>query len=297
MRQECNCPLCGRALQSVLLEAKDRWFGVSGDFDVRECGDCELAVTHPQLRGVALARYYPSSYSAWRRPNQILGAPRRVLSRIRSMLPPFGALKLRGRGAMLDVGCGRGDLAAHFAQAGWNSYGLDNSPAAVAAAQEIGVDAREGTLASAPWAAASFDLIVMNHSLEHMPDPVEALETARRLLREDGALVVAVPNWQSLQRRAFGTYWAPLDVPRHLTHFSPQALRLAARQAGFTRVRTRNYATGVGLPLSLWFWLARSPLRGRRQQTLLLTAAVSYPITWLVGRTLGGDATYLVARP
>jgi SAM-dependent methyltransferase len=168
---------------------------------------------------------------------------------------------------------------------------------AVAAARTIGVDAHEGTLDSAPWGDASFDLVIMNHALEHMPDPVEQLRTVRRLLRDDGALVVAVPNWQSWQRRLFGTYWGPLEVPRHLTQFSPHALRLAAVEAGFTAGTVRNYTTGVGLPVSLWYSLSHSNLLGRRQSALLMAGAVLYPLTWVIGRALGGDATYLVARP
>ena len=105
-----------------------------------------------------------------------------------------------------------------------------------------------------------------------------------------------MPNWDSWQRRAFKENWTPLDVPRHLTHFSPRSLRLVAREAGFRRGNTRNYPTGVGLPLSLWFSAGGGTLTGARQSALLGAGAVMYPLTWLAGRLLGGDATYLVAE-
>ena len=164
------------------------------------------------------------------------------------MLPPYDAMRHRGAGSLLDVGCGRGDLASNFANAGWRASGLDISPAAVAAAREVGVDAHVGTIETAPFQDGSFDLVIMSHSLEHMPDPAGALAHARRLLRDGATLIVAVPNWDSWQRRRFGADWTPLDVPRHLTHFSPRALHLAARRAGFVNSRTRNYPTGIGLP-------------------------------------------------
>lgn len=279
----------------MALRTRDRWFGLDGEFEVRECSECELGVTHPRLSGEALARYYPSQYDAWRRAPSVLGRLRQGTAAIRAGLRPFGALRRRP-GAMLDVGCGRGDLAASFASAGWRSCGLDISPAAVDAARAVGVDAQVGTIETAPWPDASFDLIVMNHSLEHMPDPLGALRRARALLQRGGTLVVAVPNWGSWQRRLFGSHWTPLDVPRHLTHFSPRSLHLGAERAGFARGRTRNYATGVGLPVSLWFSLSERPLTGARQQLALLVSALMYPLSWLCGRVLGGDATYLVAE-
>jgi SAM-dependent methyltransferase len=212
------------------------------------------------------------------------------------MLPPYGALARDGSGMILDVGCGRGDLASNFARAGWHSCGLDISPAAVRAAREVGVDAYVGTIEEARWDDGTFDLVIMSHSLEHMPDPAQAVKRAHALLKVGGTLVVAVPNWESWQRYRFGATWTPLDVPRHLTHFSPHALHLAARQAGFQRGRTRNYPTGVGLPLSLWFSVGGGSLTGLRQTALLGAGAVMYPLTWAAGRVAGGDATYLVAR-
>jgi SAM-dependent methyltransferase len=278
-----------------VLTARDRWFGIAGEFELRECTHCRLAVTEPRLEGEALARYYPSDYDAWQRRHDRLRALRSSLARVRAGLPPFGVFKRRGEGTLLDVGCGRGDLASNFIRAGWHGCGIDISPSAVAAAREVGVNAHVGTMESAPWADGTFDLIIMNHSLEHIADPLGALRRARSLLKEDGALIVAVPNWDSWQRRTFGTYWTPLDVPRHVTHFSPHALHLAARLAGYARGRTRNYVTGVGLPMSTWFWSARRPLTGRLQPGMLLAGGLLYPLSWALGRLFGGDATYLVA--
>jgi SAM-dependent methyltransferase len=293
--QPCRCPVCDRELTTVALIARDHWFGLGGSFELRECPDCRLAVTHPAPLGDEAAAYYPEQYDAWQRPNPALRAVRGLTATVRAMLPPYGALRRRGSGSVLDVGCGRGDLASNFAQAGWYASGLDISPAAVQAAREVGVDARVGTIETAPWEDASFDLVIMSHSLEHMPDPAGALAHARRLLRDGGTLIVAVPNWDSWQRRRFGANWTPLDVPRHLTHFSPRALNLAARRVGFTNSRTRNYPTGIGLPLSLWFAAGGGTLVGRRQMALLAAGAALYPVSWLTGRMTGGDAVYLVA--
>jgi SAM-dependent methyltransferase len=71
------------------------------------------------------------------------------------------------------------------------------------------------------------------HSLEHLPNPGEAIRHAARLLAPGGTLIIAVPNNDSLQARAFGDRWLHLDLPRHLAHLSTRSLRYGLRQNGF----------------------------------------------------------------
>jgi SAM-dependent methyltransferase len=297
--EACICPLCKSSMDDgPVLDARERWFGIDGTFEIRECPRCRIGVTHPQLDGDALRRFYPSQYSQWHRSRRSLfNHGMALVTALRAELPPYGAFRRRAAGRLLDVGCGRGDLAARFLAHGWSAVGLDVSPEAVESARAAGVDAVEGTLTTASWPDASFDLIVMNHSLEHMPNPMEALRRARALLRPGGTLIVAVPNWACWQRRVFGTYWLHLDVPRHLTHLTPHALRAAAERAGFRRGRTRRCVTAVSLPLTLWSWLARPDvLSGRLRQAIMLIGAASYPLQWCISRPLGGDSVYLVAE-
>ena len=292
----CVCPVCGRELPEVALVARDKWFGRGEAFELHGCPDCRLAVTYPEPSADELEAYYPAEYQSWQHPSRSLRLVRDLTARLRASLPPWGGFRRRGAGAMLDVGCGRGDLLLRFAEAGWSVAGLDISESAVRAARELGVEAQVGTIDTAPLPEASFDLVVMNHALEHLHDPAGAIGHAHRLLRDGGSLIVAVPNWDSRLRRWFGINWMPLEVPRHLTHFSPKALHLASRRAGFRVSRTRRYAMGVGLPLSLWFAVGGGPIVGRRHTMLLAAGAGLYPVSWLAGRVLGGDGIYLVAE-
>src|SRR5205823_10757107 len=81
--------------------------------------------------------------------------------------------------------------------------------------------------------SASFDVITMWHSLEHVHHPMKILREAHRLLVPGGRLLVAVPNIDSLPFRWFGSAWYGLDLPRHLTHFAPWTLHLMLERAGF----------------------------------------------------------------
>jgi len=112
--------------------------------------------------------------------------------------------------------------------------GLDVSTNAVQhVREELRLPALVGTLPHPELRPASFDVITMWHSLEHVHAPLEVLQEAHRLLVPGGKLIVAVPNIDSLPFRWFGAAWFGLDLPRHLTHFAPWTLHLMLERARF----------------------------------------------------------------
>src|SRR5207248_5991801 len=170
--------------------------------------------------------------------------------------PPLNAIAAATPGTLLDVGCGRGDLGAAFIRRGWRVSGVEPSPEACAVARRQGVDAREGTLDSVEFPDGSFDAVVMRHSLEHVPDPIADLGRVFRLVRPHGLLVISVPNFDSWERRRFGSAWFHLDLPRHRTHFTPQSLRLALSKSGFEVQSVETSGDAGSLPATLQYRLA-----------------------------------------
>ena len=149
---------------------------------------------------------------------------------------------------VLDVGCGRGYLLRDLAAKGWSCAGIDipGSPLPIDAAK-LGLDCRNGDACLLPWPSNFFDLVVINHVLEHVRDPWAACLEANRVLCKRGLLYVGVPNYGSFQSRLFGTNWFPLELPRHIYHFAAASLGLLLRQTGFTprRWETRSFRQGV----------------------------------------------------
>jgi SAM-dependent methyltransferase len=118
---------------------------------------------------------------------------------------------------------------------GWRVVGLDvSSDAVTRIRKELGLTAFTGTLPHPELSPGSFDVITMWHSLEHVHNPREVLRQAYFLLAPGGKLLIAVPNIESLPFRWFGKSWYGLDLPRHLTHFSPRTLKLMLDRVGFT---------------------------------------------------------------
>jgi SAM-dependent methyltransferase len=166
---------------------------------------------------------------------------------------PWRTLAGQNPGRLLDVGCGRGDLGAALASQGWYVAGVDPSEGAVEFARARGVDAQAGTLETVDYPAESFDAVVMRHSLEHVPDPLGDLKRIHRLLEPGGLLLASLPNFDSWERRRFGSAWFHLDLPRHRTHFGPKSLRLALEQSGFDVVATETSGDAGSLLASVQY--------------------------------------------
>jgi len=169
----------------------------------------------------------------------------------------LGAGDVAAAPRLLDVGCGNGALLARMRSKGWKVEGIDIDPGALKVARAAGLAVTRATLADLvdEGPQRRFDVIALDHVLEHLHDPVASLRDARRLLAPGGALWLATPNLAALGHRLFGRSWMPLDPPRHLILFSPRALARALHSAGFEQLvsqpaaRTANwvFAASVGI--------------------------------------------------
>ena len=111
--------------------------------------------------------------------------------------------------------------------------GIEPRKEASAAARKHGLEVHDGTLDDYD-ADGQFDLIVLLHVLEHIPEPLRTIQKAFSLLSPGGQLVLAVPNADSVERRLFGEFWDAWDIPRHIHHFSPGSLRKLVTRAGLS---------------------------------------------------------------
>ncbi len=200
-------------------------------------------------------------------------------------------------GRVVDVGCGRGDLAAGFVDRGWTATGVEPSPEACAVARTRGVDARVGTLADVVLEPDAYDAAVFHHSLEHTSDPVGDLEKTHAALRPGGLALITVPNFGNWQPRTMRSRWYHLDLPRHRTHFTPDGLRRALTTAGYEVERITTSTSTVGLPASIQYALFGRCLfpggLGLRIASGLCVLVL--PLARLLDRR-GGDQLHAVAR-
>lgn len=172
-----------------------------------------------------------------------------------------------GRGSLLDVGSGTGELLAGARTRGWRVQGVEPERTAAAMARERGVEVAVAPLEDAGLAPRSWDVVSAFHVLEHIPDPIAFLRTLARWARPGGHVVVEVPNFDSRLRKRRGGAWSHLRPLEHINHFTPRTLEASLRGAGLEPVAIAT-PTWVTPPQTLEQALLDLGLDGRGRRAL-----------------------------
>jgi 2-polyprenyl-3-methyl-5-hydroxy-6-metoxy-1,4-benzoquinol methylase len=241
-----NCPVCGSSNLQPTLKATD--FTVSKkQFDIWQCGHCSLRFTQqvPSINEIG-AYYKADAYVSHTDTREGLVNKLYHLVRKRTLI---GKLRLvqhytgLQKGHLLDLGAGTGAFIKTTLDAGWNSIGLEPDEDS----RKIANSVHQVQLKTSPelfqQIPGSFDAITMWHVLEHVHQLQEYMAQLSKLLKPDGRLFIAVPNYTCYDANVYKDNWAAYDVPRHLYHFSPQAMKqlLAVHQLKLKTVRPMWY--------------------------------------------------------
>lgn len=236
MLKHNKCPLCGSDKIYVLYECKDHL--VTGqEFPVSRCRACSFVFTNNYPEEKESGLYYTSdeyiSHSDTTKGliNKIYHLVRkRMLSSKFRMLKKRSGLKLA---SVLDIGSGTGYFPLYLKKKGWECQGFEISENARKYAQS------KNDLTLLPpddievFEAGTIDIITMWHTLEHFYYPGEYLDSAYRLLKDGGLLVIALPNHWSYDAKRYREFWAAWDVPRHLWHHNSDTIQRLAEKYHF----------------------------------------------------------------
>jgi len=144
-------------------------------------------------------------------------------------------------GRLLDVGCGTGEVLSVARNRGWAVQGAEPvEDSATYAVQQRGLDVRCALLEESGLPQRSYDVVSAFHVLEHMTDGLAFLRSIARWARPGGYVVIEVPNFGSIHRRAFGGGWPGLRPLEHVAHYTPVTLASAMQRAGLGPVRVHT---------------------------------------------------------
>jgi len=228
--------------EAVYLTVKDH--SVSGEtFTLLLDTELQLLKTHPQPNADSLSRYYESddyiSHTDGKRSlfEKLYHAVKQKALRDKvKLVQQYDP----NRGSLLDIGAGTGDFLVAAKNAGWQITGVEPSPKARAIATNKGIVFADDLAAISTH---SKDVITMWHVLEHVPDIETHIAELKRILKPEGVLIIAVPNYKSYDAQYYKEFWAAYDVPRHLWHFSKTSIKklFAARNMELIKIAPMKF--------------------------------------------------------
>ena len=235
MKEYSHCPICNNSNFSFFKECKD--YTASNDsFSIVQCTNCQFTFTNPIPIESEIGKYYDSeNYVS--HSNTSKGITNKLYQIIRNytLRKKVKLLQsLNPNNKLLDIGCGTGEFLNQSKINGFDVLGIEPSEKArTQAKNNFHLEVKEES-AIEKLGDQTFDFITMWHVLEHVYPLNERVQQMHRLLKDNGQIIIAVPNRESYDAHYYDKYWAAYDVPRHLYHFTPNTIAQLFENHGFT---------------------------------------------------------------
>jgi SAM-dependent methyltransferase len=204
---------------------------------IMQCDSCGFKFTNPRPEETEAGKYYQSedyishSNTSKGLVNSLYQQVRKITlkRKLKQVVSSTGKLQ----GSLLDMGCGTGEFLNTCKQNGWLVKGIEPSASAREfASNQYGLDVKN----AGEWNVFTdkeFDAVTAWHVLEHVYDLAGTVSQVKRMLKDDGVFIVALPNCSSADAEFYGKYWAAYDVPRHIWHFTPPPVKAFFEKNGF----------------------------------------------------------------
>ncbi|MBD3639044.1 MAG: class I SAM-dependent methyltransferase [Crocinitomicaceae bacterium] len=236
-----KCPICESTNLENYLTSKDFTFSKE-EFSVQKCGDCGFRFTNPIPREDEIGRYYGADNYMSHATQNTKGLMPFVYKRVRNMNlnRKLRLVRKYSKGkSLLDIGAGNGFFLNACRSEGYAVQGIEPDERARDVAKKD-FDLELKTPESLPQLDSNaVDVITMWHVLEHVYHLKRDIKEYLRILKDDGALILALPNIDSYDSNYYGEYWDGLDLPLHLYHFTPKDVSNLFNQFGYEVVEMR----------------------------------------------------------
>ena len=269
---------------SIYISTKD-YFKSQEAFDLVLDSSREILITTPQPAPEDLAGYYQSQAYISHSNTQkgIVPFLYRLAQKwsLKNKINLINSLS-NHKGTLLDIGAGTGNFCETSKQNSWDVYGVEPSEKAREIAAKKNIFLHQSI---EDFKGQQFDVVTLWHVLEHLPDLENTITAIQKLLKPNGVLIVAVPNYNSFDAKHYKGFWAAYDVPRHLWHFSQKSMsKLFSKNMKLLKTKpmifdsfyvsllSEKYKTGNSFAIkALWigFWSNISALSTKEYSSLI----------------------------
>lgn len=211
----------------ILCQSEVNFFGQNNGYNIYRCPDCRLGFTE-KLQSQQADYHRDETYIE----EEVL-FKNIFLKRVNIIT------KFSKAGLALEIGCSTGLMLSLLKNRGWQVVGVEISQKAAKAAESRGIK-----ILNQPFEEiklkSGYDLVIFNHTLEHLENPIEAVKKAKLILKPGGLIYIDLPNFGSLSAKLLGTNWPLLLPNEHKWHFTLKALSLLLNNLNFKVVNVHR---------------------------------------------------------
>ena len=236
-----ECIYSRQGLGAFIAQANEERSGCLGFFAVLKCGTSVQMTTTPPLTEAELpalySQYYPRSsvdFEALEEEASRVNKPWAAFYRWVDGTNNQGHYMAKPGEKVLDIGCGYCLSLLEMRAKGVECWGVEADPNVKVIADRYGLPVHIGNIYDVPFPEMTFDLIVLNQVIEHVPDPRAMLEAVRARLAPGGRVALAFPNPGSFYRHLWKDRWINWHIPYHQNHFNRGSFSRLALLAGFS---------------------------------------------------------------
>ncbi len=245
------CRICGNNDDNKRYNVKEMMFGLRDEFEYYECSSCKCL----QIKSIPkeISKYYPAEYYSFNSDKRkidnfiikffklvigqffiktkVFGRDSIFLKKLGlSFLEVIKGVNINFNSKILDVGSGDGEKLNILASAGFNNLtGIDPF-----IKQDVFYDNNVKIYKKEiSEIKEKFDMVMLNHSFEHMDKPEQRLKEIKKLLKSSSTLIIRIPVADSYAWNNYGTNWVNLDAPRHFYLYTYQSIKILADKTDF----------------------------------------------------------------
>ncbi len=249
MLESVVCNYCGVDDATVVFRA-----GVAQPSQIVRCNRCGLMYANPRAKEpdyFEIIRYDPTF-------NPLTKGNTRVLKE-RLQVKDYTKTKDRlnrlypKRGKLLEIGCGLGYHLDMFRRDGWEVLGVEPYfQACRYAREELGLQVKNASLETAEIPDDSQDVVLLNHVIEHLDNPMRTLHAVNRVLKPNGHLIIETPRYDSLMFKLLGRRERSISCKGHIYFFTTKTLKTLYEAAGFRQVSLDYVGRSLTVGRLLW---------------------------------------------
>lgn len=247
------CIACGNNhLRLAYSNVEDYEYGTYHGVNYFRCTNCGLLAQYPLPPLKYIASFYPSNYR-----NHLQFGKRSVYSllkkyQVNRVARELEHLAKHKHDNILEIGCGNGLLLTSLRDRGFHAlWGTDMSDAGQKSLSQKDIVFRKADIEKTFPFNRRFEMIILNHVVEHLLDPILVLASCKKHLAETGKIVIITPNSDSILLQIFNKYWDGINAPRHIHIFSPRSLENMRKKLNVGRLTTYPVADPMQWALSV----------------------------------------------